>query len=334
MEKSFEQFAKETLRGKNAASAIMDFMDYKPEDVQASEIDIHWIIRFAEYIKDRAKSPNTQRVYFTIFKGLLAKAIRRGYAFPVNIEDVKDEFKTQPEASESVYTNKEEIILLENYQSEQRQERFARAVYLLCAYTGCRLNDHKFITETCISDNTVSYTSEKTKITARIPMHPIVPELIKELKTFNYAFNSEKCIVDSSIKEIFRKLGLTQTVSLYKWGKRLIGQKYEFISAHTARISFATNLYIDGYSIEQVKRMMGHSNSEMTSRYIKVSVNDFVTGDKNYLFPNKPNAAYEKIKTMIDSGIPQDNVKTMMGIIGYSVSDIDKAFNLYGNQSK
>ena len=331
MEKSFEQFVKDSLRGKNAESAIVSFMDYKPEDVQDSEIDINWIVRFSDYIRDRAKSPNTQRVYFTIFRGLLSKAQRRGYKFPVNLLDVAEELKAQQEASENIYTSKDELILLEGYKTELRYEQFARAVYLLCAYTGCRFNDHKFITETCISDNTVSYTSEKTKITARIPMHPLVPVLISELKKFNYAVNSEKKILDSHIKEIFRKLGVTKTVSLYKRGQRLVGQKCDFVSAHTARISFATNLYIDGYSIEQVKQMMGHANSEMTSRYVKVSINDFITGDKNYLFPNKPNAASEKIKAMLDGGISEANVRTMMGIMGFSANDIDKAFNIYGN---
>ena len=192
MEKSFEQFVKDTLRGKNGESAIVSFFDYKPDDVQDNEINMRWIVKFSDYIRERANSPNTQKVYFAIFKSVMNKALRRGYVFPVNMGDVNDEFKTQQEASESIYTTKEELILLEGYKAEKMPERFARAVYLLCAYTGCRLNDHKFITETCISDNTISYTSEKTKITARIPLHPIVPELIKELKQFNYALNTEK----------------------------------------------------------------------------------------------------------------------------------------------
>ena len=326
---TFEQFAGKQLLGKNGERTIMDFFNYKREDIQAEEVTIEWVVRFADYIRDRVPSPNSQRTYFAIFKAILNKATRRGYVFPVNMPDVVAELKTQKQASENIYTNKHELRMLEEYIPENNSENFAWAIYLLCAYTGCRLRDHKYITENCISDNNVVYTSDKTKITARIPMHPMLPLLINELKMYNYTDAYEKLIVDTHIKTIFRKLGVTERVTFFKYGRRIIGEKCDFVSAHVARISFATNLYIDGYSIEQIKRMMGHSNPEMTSNYIKVSINDFITGDRNYLNPYKADEIVQKIQAVVDSGISMSDARTVMAIMGYKSNEIEQAFSNY-----
>ena len=326
---SFENFCRKQLFNKNGENTIMAFFDYKREDVQTEEITIEWIARFADYIRERVPSPNSQRTYFSTFKGVMNTAIRRGYNLPVNMMDVTSEMRTQKQASENIYTTKHELRMLEKYVPKSRYETFARAVYLMCAYTGCRLRDHKYITENCIMDNTVVYTSDKTKVTARIPMHPIIPTLITQLKKFNYNEQYEKQLVDTIIKTIFRKLGVTEKVSFFKYGRRIVGEKCNYISAHVGRISFATNLYIDGYSIEQIKRMMGHTNPQMTSNYIKVAINDFVTGDRNYLNPHKADEIVLKIQTIIDSGISMKDAKVVMAVMGYKTIEIEQAFSNY-----
>ena len=326
---SFEKFCQKQLLGKNGERTIMAFFDYKRDDVQSEEITIQWIARFSDYIRDRASSPNSQKTYFAIFKGIMNTAIRRGYNFPVSMMDVVAEMKTQKQASENIYTTKNELRMLEEYVPASKYETFARAVYLMCSYTGCRLLDHKYITENCIMDNTIVYTSDKTKVTARIPMHPIIPTLINELKQFNYTSQYQKDVVDTYIKIIFRNLGVTENVSFFKYGRRLIGEKCKYISAHVARISFATNLYIDGYSIEQIKRMMGHTNPEMTSNYIKVTINDFITGDRNYLNPYKADEIVLKIQAIVDGGISIKDAKVVMSVMGYKTSEIEQAFRNY-----
>ena len=46
-------------------------------------------------------------------------------------------------------------------------------------------------------------------------------------------------------------------------------EKWELVSSHTARRSFATNLYLSGVALEDIALMMGHGkNIETTKRYI------------------------------------------------------------------
>ena len=56
-------------------------------------------------------------------------------------------------------------------------------------------------------------------------------------------------------------------------GKEQSGKKFRFVTSHTGRRSFATNLLKKGVPIEQIAIMMGHisggkPNVTMTQRYI------------------------------------------------------------------
>lgn len=43
---------------------------------------------------------------------------------------------------------------------------------------------------------------------------------------------------------------------------------WKFISSHTARRSFATNLYLRGGDLYMISKLMGHSSVTMTEGYI------------------------------------------------------------------
>ena len=67
----------------------------------------------------------------------------------------------------------------------------------------------------------------------------------------------------------------------------------------------------------------------MTSNYIKVAINDFVTGDRNYLNPHKADEIVLKIQTIIDSGISMKDAKVVMAVMGYKTIEIEQAFTNY-----
>lgn len=50
--------------------------------------------------------------------------------------------------------------------------------------------------------------------------------------------------------------------------KEVEGEKWEFVSSHTARRSFATNLYLRGADLYSISQMMGHASVEMTQNYL------------------------------------------------------------------
>ena len=97
----------------------------------------------------------------------------------------------------------------------------------------------------------ISYVSLKTKTHATVPLKPIVKELLTNLpkeEVTDPTFNN-------NIRNICRKAGITEAVK-------------EFVSSHTARRSFATNLYLRGADLYSISQMMGHASVEMTQNYL------------------------------------------------------------------
>ena len=70
------------------------------------------------------------------------------------------------------------------------------------------------------------------------------------------------------IRRLCERAGITERVKVFKAGEHQKGQKWEYVSSHTARISFATNLANLGVPILDVSKCMGHTSTQMTERYV------------------------------------------------------------------
>ena len=208
-----------------AKSSILSFIKYKSTPITENDLDIHFIVRFGEYLVEKGLANNTIRLHNSILISILKRAKRLEYSFNLNFDDANDEMKVKKEASESVYTNAKEIQMLIDYEPVSEPEKFCRAIYLLGALTGTRVSDSQRLTANNLRDGEVHYTSEKTKTTSMIPMHPLVPELIKIVQEFDYDENSIRSIIGIYIKKIYKKLGLIQRMTLYRRGEKQIKYK-------------------------------------------------------------------------------------------------------------
>lgn len=282
--KTFKQFVIEQTELTQAGTFFKDFLSYKDE-INDSDIDLQFLDRLKAYALGRV-APNSARVYLGYFTRAFWRGERSGYKFPIRYEDVSKTLSVRQEASEHVYLTATELKLIEAYTPVSEVERFTKNVFLLCAYTGCRVTDYPLVTEANFYGNELRFTAEKTKVSAKLPLHPLVPTLVKNLSEFNYA-DSIASIVGQYIKIICRKAGIKEVITLYQRGERKTLPKWKFVATHTARRSFATNLYLDGYTIKQISGMMGHSNTTQTERYIISSFADNITGSRTYLNPDR-----------------------------------------------
>lgn len=311
---TFKDFITKELEQTQAGSFFYDFFNYK-SDFTEKDVTIQFLDKLKEYALGRV-SPNSAKTYLSYFRTGFYKAERSGYNFPINYDDVVKYLFIRPEASENIYMTRAELKLLELYDPISDPERFAKLVFLLCAYTGCRISDYPLITEANFNDGTLQYTCIKTKRSARLPLHPLVPKLVRELRDFNYPTPSATAIVGDRIKQIYMKLGVNESITLYQKGKRQTLPKWKFISSHTARRSFATNCYLSGYSIKQVSSMMGHTNTSQTEGYIIASFADEITGDKSYL-TGKDKSASEAMKLqLLNLGISGADADSILAQIG------------------
>lgn len=318
--KTFGEYLKQQVKDTQSRAFFDDFLEYK-EEVNAEDVTIEFLEKLREYCVERV-SANSARVYLSYFKQAFYKAERQGYTFPVQYEDVVKYLYVRAEASEHVFVNAVELKMLEQYKPSSEVERFTRAVFLLCAYSGIRVNDYPLITYANIYNNELRYTSTKTKTSSSLPLHPLIPSLIDELMDFNYPPNIVSSLVGQYIKTIFKKIGLNEPITLYQRGERKTQPKWSWISSHTARRSFCTNCYIDGYSVLQISKMAGHSNTNQTESYIVTSYSDDVVGMKIYLTPDRQN---DKVKL--------EAVKVqMMSLLGLSEADAENMVQTLKNK--
>ena len=61
---------------------------------------------------------------------------------------------------------------------------------------------------------------------------------------------------------------MTEEVQLYVGGKLKKGQKWEFVTMHTARRTFCTILAQKDVPVEVIRTLAGHSTTNMTDRYV------------------------------------------------------------------
>lgn len=223
------------------------------------------IIDFIDHISYKV-AQSSQKTYCAMIKSVLnmySEAVDipcRNYADILTVKNVK---------ASNTWLTEEELSRLIAYNPINDLERSIRNLFVVGAYTGCRHSDFLKLDKTNIINGHICYVSHKSKIQANIPLKPIVLEyLSSDIKEYSdVTFNK-------TIRDICRKCGINDRIKLFQAGKEEIGEKWEFVSSHTARRSFATNLYLLGLDIFTISRMMGHSSVEMTTRYIVCQIKD------------------------------------------------------------
>lgn len=219
--------------------------------------------RFVEYMGERI-APNSVNQYATKLKAVLNL-----YSEEVELpRDYAKVLTPRKCASTSIFLTEDELQLLMDYNPKNDKERFVRNVFCVSAFCGARHSDSVLFNEDNIIGDTLQYVSVKTKTQTTIPLKPIVAEYIRTMPRITMgdkAFNA-------TIRRIAQKCGINSRVKIFKAGEEKNGEKWEFLSSHDARRSFASNLYLRGVDIYSISRMLGHSSVNTTQLYIQASI--------------------------------------------------------------
>ncbi len=78
------------------------------------------------------------------------------------------------------------------------------------------------------------------------------------------------------LSEYIESLHVESSSSITKGDKKpfITKPKFELVTTHTARRSFATNLYLDGIPSFNIMRITGHRTEKAFLRYIKITPNE------------------------------------------------------------
>lgn len=205
---------------------------------------------------------STARTYFAVFKSILKR-----YEDDADFcKDYAGILKAKNEKPVKTFLNKKDLALLERVKPESANEQYVQDVFLIGAYTGMRVSDAMEVSEENMANGYITYVSIKTGTQAVIPMKAGIDERIRRVQANEC--DMPVMTFNRIIRRLCQRAGITERVKVFKAGEHSKGEKWEYVSSHTARISFATNLSIMGVPLIQICRCMGHSNTTMTERYI------------------------------------------------------------------
>lgn len=188
----------------------------------------------------------------------------------VSSEDYMKILSVRQETSQAVYLTRDEMQKIIKFKPYTELEKFVRRNFVVGMLTGARKCDAiKMNIHNCdIETGTLTYVPQKTPgIKVTVP----VDERFGLRKFLSDRYKRECCrdVFNDTIRSICRQCGIDTECTIRRRGQVVTAPKWQLVSSHTARRSFATNLYLAGISIEDIAMMMGHGkNIRTTMRYI------------------------------------------------------------------
>jgi integrase len=205
----------------------------------------------------------------------MKEALRRGLTSNTSFQD--ESFRVVEEETDQIYLNDKELNKIYNLDLSQKSsyER-VRDLFIIASYTGLRFSDLIQIkAEQFINNATqLKIKTQKTGLKVIIPLHYSVKSILKKYgDKLPPAISNQK--MNKYLKEIgnWAKINQTISISITKGGLRVDKnyKKYELITVHTARRSFATNLYLAGVPSLTIMKITGHRTERSFLKYIRVS---------------------------------------------------------------
>ena len=260
---SINKILKEFERGLNGRIEVRDFNAAMNE-------------RFVMWCKDvMSYSANSVGKFVTLVKVLLKKAKERG----IGIADDLGDFIVMKESSVSVALNEGEIdrLVAWDFSGDRRLEN-ARDLMILGLWTGLRVSDVMSLPNIDPESKFIEVEPVKTRNTSGakvvIPLHYHIRDMIRKRGMPKPIFD---CVFNKYIKEICRAVGFNDRVegSLMNPQTRRkesgLFEKWQLISSHTCRRSFATNLYLMNFPTLSIMKITGHTTEASFLKYIKVT---------------------------------------------------------------
>jgi integrase len=245
----------------------------KKAKIDFDKIDLTFYNDFVEYLTTKLKlAPNTIGKLITNLKVFLREAFDEGIT--TNNIFANRRFRSNSSLSDTIYLTPLEIkeILNVDLESNLKLDR-VRDMFIIGCYTGLRFSDIISIKQEHINDGMIELTQLKTKERIAIPITKEVERLLSKYNNSLHKISNQK--FNDYIHEVVKKckgLEIEVTKKTIQGGKQIAIKKpkYEFVSSHTARRSFATNEYMaKGLSVRDIMAITGHKTEKSFYKYIR-----------------------------------------------------------------
>lgn len=222
---------------------------------------------------------------------------------PCDKDDYQRILSIKGTVSQAVYLTREEMSRVIAYKPAGELQRYVHRNFVVEMLTGARLVDSIGLSINNCDKQTglLSYVPKKTPgIVVRVP----IDERFK-LRRFladHKKRNTGIDVFNETVRAICRNCKINTLSTITRANKTVTTEKWRLVSSHTARRTFATNLYLAGVTLEDIAIMMGHGkNIETTKRYICAErqvtpavIAYFKPTSENDMLPNDKTSIYNK----------------------------------------
>ncbi len=269
--------AERTILGKTTVkNFILAYQEAKKTELHLSDFDQDFFEKIRAYAYDDKKvGANYFAKITTTLKTFLYWAVDKGYTDNLRFK----KFSAPEKETEVIYLTEEELKALYNFDFKSARLRHVRDIYCFCCFTGLRISDVRDLSVHNIQDGQIVKMIKKTQDVSVIPLSKFAIEILEKYKGSPREplpkISTQK--FNDYIKDCCEAAGITTPTMIVRFsgGKRTVETlpKYELITSHTARKTFATNSLILGMSPMTVRNFLGHKKEETFRRYVKIADN-------------------------------------------------------------
>ncbi len=205
----------------------------------------------------------------------IGKAKKSGY----NVNMSYSEYKFPEGEFYAIVLAEEEIEAIYNLTDLSNEQKNARFWLIFNCYTAFRFSDLKRILSINVEKDIISMRTQKTNVEVKIPLHWRIKAMLKEYNNTPPNLTSQQNY-GNIIKRICRKAKVIDKVLIERHeGTQFVRKsvpKWQLVSAHTARRSFATNAYLSGIKVARIMLLTGHKTESSFFKYIQIEKNENV----------------------------------------------------------
>ncbi len=249
----------------------------KRKEISFEDVDYEFLIEYRDYLYSKGFGDNNIHKLVTTLKTILADAKERGLTDSSRFLTRKPII--EKEEVVKIYLNVEELNSL--YQLDLSQNPRldkVRDLFLIGAFTGLRFSDYQGLKKENIRTINGGLFLEldtfKTGERVTIPVNPMLRTILDKYNgqppkgLSNQKFNDY-------LKDLGKVGGLEEVISLtrHEGGLKVNRnyKKWELLTTHTARRSFATNAFKAGVPPISIMKITGHRTETSFMRYIQIS---------------------------------------------------------------
>jgi len=271
---------------------LLEYQAVKKQKVDFESITLDFYYSYVDFLSKRDKYASQIRAFrpelkakpignlegnsiskdIQILKVIMAEAVDMG--FTQNLQFKHKKFAVSREDTDAVFLTEKEIVDLYRFKFTNKRIEQVRDLFVFGCFVGLRFSDYSDVKPENIvkidGDHFIKLITKKTKDLVIIPCNPIVLEIFKK-----YESNHNKLPRSISnqnfneyIKEACLEAGFTEVGRLSTAPQK---ELWECISSHTARRSFATNYYLEGFPTIYLMKITGHRTEKAFMKYIRVT---------------------------------------------------------------